>query len=146
MSEQLTLNLGMKCHCERCGRECQVAPGRTEEARLLRKAKEPKGYCVNCGVTLWLVNAYPINEIIEESPHGPEMLLHPHIQQQFGAIMRTGNADASLEEIDWEIVVANWHLPIEAKLSAENCHLPGDSLKRWLEKRAWEDGRGDLIN
>jgi len=86
-----------------------------------------------------MVNTYPVNMIIEESEHGPSLLLYPHIQEQFVVIMRSGNADMIPEEIDWELVVKNWALPLKVKTSPMNPHRPGDGVKRALAHMEFAD-------
>jgi hypothetical protein len=114
--------IGPHCLCERCSRPCRVAPDRNPEAKLLRKSAVPKGVCVNCAATEWLMNTYPCNMLLDQS--GPEHLRHPAIQEQFAAIMASGMADARPDEIDWEAVIANWDLPIQLKGSAINPYTP----------------------
>jgi hypothetical protein len=99
------------CSCDRCGRPCQVAPDRNPDARLLRKSAVPKGLCVDCATTEWLLNTYPCNLLLDQS--GPDVLRHGAIQEQFAAIMISGNADARPDEINWERVIANWDLPVK---------------------------------
>jgi len=94
-------------NCQRCGRECQVGVG-NPEARLLRKAQ--KGLCANCAVTAFLLDTEPIVGILKRG--NPLMLLNPMVQEQFGNILISGNSDASLREIDWDVVVSQWGLPM----------------------------------
>lgn len=108
------------CQCERCGVRLQVGPAPGSEARLLRRSKEPKGFCVNCAVHNFLRNTYPPNLQLAES--GPEILLLPHIQEVFTGIMKAGFADAVPQEINWQLIVDNWELPFRKKVkpSASN--------------------------
>jgi len=95
-----------------------LAPG--SEARLLRRSKVPKGFCINCAVHNFLRNTYPPNIQLAES--GPGILLIPHIQKVFADIMKAGFADANPDEIDWQRIVDNWELPFlkKVRLSASN--------------------------
>jgi len=102
------------CQCERCGAQLQVGPAPGSEARLLRRSKVPKGFCVNCAVHNFLRNTYPPNIQLAES--GPEILLIPHIQTVFADIMKAGFADAIPDEIDWQRIVDNWELPFLKKV------------------------------
>ncbi|MBA7676117.1 hypothetical protein ES703_84358 [subsurface metagenome] len=102
------------CQCERCGAQLQVGPAPGSEAKLLRRSKVPKGFCVNCAVHNFLRNTYPPNIQLAES--GPEILLIPHIQTVFADIMKAGFADANPDEIDWQRIVDNWELPFPTKL------------------------------
>jgi hypothetical protein len=94
------------------------------KAKMLRRSTKPKGMCNNCAVTEFLANTYPPNMLIEESPHGPAILLFPQIQEQFVAIMKAGNADMDPAEINWQTVVDNWNLPLKVKTSPMNPHRP----------------------
>lgn len=127
-------SIGAECNCERCGVRCRVGATKPSTAKMLRRAAKPKGVCNNCAVSEWLANTYPVNMIIEESQHGPAVLLFQPIQEQFTAIMK-GNSDMEPGEINWQTIVNNWSLPLTVKLSNSNCHLPGDSVTRKLAKK-----------
>lgn len=91
--------------CQRCGVPCRVASSTNPDARLLKHAPTPEGFCPNCAVTEFLLGfEFMIGSDVRR-------LLSPHIQQQFAEIMRAGNADAMPDEIDWNAIVANWELP-----------------------------------
>jgi len=94
--------------CLRCGARCRVLGPPGAKAKMLRFARGP-GLCANCAVHDWLRNTYPPNILLAQS--GPQVLLLPHIQQQFSEIMRIGFADAKPDEIDWQRIVDNWELP-----------------------------------
>lgn len=100
--------------CGRCKAHCKVDTPKNPKAKMLRRSKEPKGLCVNCAVHDWLRNTYPPNILLAQS--GPNVLLLPHIQEQFADLMRVGFADAEPDEIDWERIVENWDLPFPKKL------------------------------
>ena len=70
--------------CERCGAKIKVDATPGSEAKMLRRSKVPKGFCINCAVHNWLRNTYPPNIQLAES--GPEILLIPHIQTVFADI------------------------------------------------------------
>lgn len=108
------------CQCQRCGAQLQVGAAPSSKARLLRRSKVPKGFCVNCAVHNFLRNTYPPNIQLAES--GPEILLILHIQKLFADIMKVGFADANPDEIDWQRIVDNWELPFlkKVKPSASN--------------------------
>ena len=95
--------------CERCGAQLQVGAAPGSKAKMLRRSKVPKGFCINCAVHNFLRNTYPPNIQLAES--GPEILLIPHIQTVFAGIMKAGFADANPDEIDWQRIVDNWELP-----------------------------------
>ena len=100
--------------CERCGVQLQVGPAPGSKAKMLRRSKVPKGFCINCAVHNFLRNTYPPNMQLAES--GPGILLIPHIQVVFADIMKAGFADANPDEIDWQRIVDNWELPFQKKV------------------------------
>ena len=100
--------------CGRCGVRLRVDGSQNSQAKMLRRAKQPKGLCVNCAVHDWLRNIYPVNMLLAES--GPKGLALPHIQEQFAGIMRVGMADALPDEISWELIIENWDLPFPHKI------------------------------
>lgn len=100
--------------CERCGRMLRVAGPRNPDAKMLRRAKNPKGLCVNCATHDWLRNTYPVNMQLAEK--GPGILLYPHIRDVFRHLLSTACADAKLDEINWNLIVENWELPFPDKV------------------------------
>lgn len=105
-------------NCLRCEARIKLNPAPGSEAKMLRRAKVPKGLCINCAVHDFLRNTYPPNIQLAES--GPGILLYPMIQEKFADLMRTGLSDAAPEEIDWQRVVDNWELPFREKVKASN--------------------------
>lgn len=101
-------------HCRRCNAKLKLDPIPDSKARMLRRAKVSKGYCLNCAVHDWLRNTYPPNILLAQS--GPSVLLFPHIQEQFAGIMKSQLSDAKSDEIDWQKIVDNWDLPFPDKL------------------------------
>ena len=101
-------------NCLRCKVKCQVSSAKNPDAKMLRRSKEPKGFCVNCAVHNWLRNTYPVNMLLAQS--GPQSLAYPHIQEQFAGIMRSQMADAMPDEIGWDLIVENWDLPFPHKI------------------------------
>lgn len=114
--------------CDRCGARVKVAGPRNPLAKMLRRAKEPKGLCINCATHDWLRNTYPVNALLENM--GPHALLSPHIREQFAAIMKAARSDAKIDEINWNLVVENWDLPWphKVKRSAMNPFVPGEDV------------------
>lgn len=106
----------MIVYCQRCNAPCKVGGHKNEEAKMLRRSEQPKGFCVNCAVHDWLRNTYPVNQILAGMRNPAETLRLEHIQQQFIGIMRVGNADANPDEIDWERIIENWDLPFKDKV------------------------------
>lgn len=121
--------------CERCQAPCHVAAQRRPDAEMLRRSRVPKGICPNCAVTAFLKNTYPCNMLLHQSPHGAQMLLLPHIQEQFVAIMQAGKADMRPDEIVWATVVAQWDLPTPVRRSSRNPWLPTDAKPRATAER-----------
>jgi len=99
--------------CERCGVRLRVDPLLNSDARMLRRAKVPKGLCINCAVHDFLRNTYPCNMLLAK---GPGSLAYPHVQEQFASIMRAGMSDALPDEIGWELIIENWDLPFPHKV------------------------------
>lgn len=103
--------------CSRCGVLCKLADTCTEDARLLKKATKPEtsGFCPECAVAHFFQVVSPFGQIIAGNPAGKEMLLAPHVQQQFAGLMQSGNADLKSEEINWQRVHDNWELPFPSR-------------------------------
>ena len=99
---------------------------------MLRASAVPNGVCANCSVTEFLMNSYPLNMQLEE--YGPEILLHPGMTEQFAPLMEVNKAQARPEEIDWQTVVRNWHLPVKVRRSPTNPWSPGEALELKLEE------------
>jgi hypothetical protein len=114
--------------CMRCRQPIRLAPRQREESYPFRLAVINEGVCANCVVTEFLYNTYPINEQLDRA--GPEILLHPLMSKAFQPIV--AQCDMNVEEIDWQLVVANWHLPVEVRLTATNPYRMGDMRKRAL--------------
>ena len=98
---------GHVAKCKRCGTPCAVAEMRNEDARFLRHAKVPEGYCPSCAVAEWLF----VMGLRESSIPNPEALRLPHVQEQMAVILKGARADMVPAEIDWEHVIAHWNLP-----------------------------------
>ncbi len=103
----MSIELTKFARCKRCGQLCRPGKG-NPNSRPFRKAAE--GLCVNCAITQFLKETIPLNNLL--SSVGPDVLLREDLQQQVGNIMTTGNCDASLSEISWQIVVDQWDLPM----------------------------------
>lgn len=128
MSEQATKN------CERCGIRCRVVATRNEDANLFVKGTTRTGkFCANCVVTDFLVNcdtgplvqtAKPAywDNLPNRPPwkgFDPECLRLPHVQEQMMTIIAAARkqygAELTIIEVDWDEVIANWHLPFPEK-------------------------------
>lgn len=135
-------------HCKRCKLPLSVQPKPQSEATMLRRAKGPDGYCLDCAVHDWLRNTYPVNLQLAES--GPRILLFPHVRELFARIMRIAKAEALPEEINWNRIGENWDLPFPepTKFSGRNpvsqAELEevatgkrpglGESARKWAER------------
>lgn len=96
--------------CSRCGKPCKVAQQNNQDARLLRHATTPSGYCANCAATAFIKSMDVFMASIEQ--HGPQKILSwQPWRDGFGGLLKAGNADARPEEIDWDVVLENWDLP-----------------------------------
>ncbi len=73
--------------------------------------------------------------------YGPEILLHPGMTDLFAPLMKVHHAQASPDEINWQSIVQNWHLPITIKRSAVNPWMPGDALAMRLEEMEYALGK-----
>ena len=97
-------------NCKRCGQLGRPSVG-NPDSRPFRKAAE--GLCVNCVVTEFFKTTEPLKSMFGGiwGNNSPEVLLAPHMQQQFGNILQAGNCDVKLEEIDWQTIIDQWDLP-----------------------------------
>ncbi len=100
-------NAGAIAACERCGDPCRVATKTNPDARLLKHATEPKGFCANCAVAEW----FSQHEMISQIGDLPNALLIKPIQEQFMKVMIAGGADMKPNEITWTKVGQHWNLP-----------------------------------
>ena len=101
------------CKCDRCGVRLKLSVG-NPDARFIRLADKPSGYCLNCVVTKFfktseMTDAMQCSRKIE--PGLPEAFRLPHIQECFASVLRVGLSDADPKDIDWLEVIANWALP-----------------------------------
>jgi hypothetical protein len=95
--------------CDRCGAPVRANSTRSPNARLLRRSLTADGVCAGCAATAFLKTMDLMASILAVT--GPGILLTPTAQAQFGAVLKSGNADAKPEEIDWRRVVVHWDLP-----------------------------------
>lgn len=101
------------CLCDRCGVPCQVRQPGSPDARLLKRSSVPSGLCAGCAATMFLKGVSPLDTIIDAK--GPEALLIPAVRAQFQAVLTAGHADAAPDELDWHLIVENWHLPYKVQ-------------------------------
>ena len=96
--------------CRRCGRAARGTDDGDPKARIYRRAK--KGECTECHAVLILksINEMHGGKLLPNGATWQECLSLPHIQQQFGSLMKAGNAECNVDEIDWERVIEVWDL------------------------------------
>ena len=104
-------NAGRHVNCLRCQRQCVVAETKNLAARPVQHA-DGKGFCLNCTITQWLRTDLDLEWILPPGVDVRDALRLPHIQEQFERIFEVGRADADAGQIHWEIVIANWELPL----------------------------------
>jgi len=93
-------------HCPRCNVALQEQSSHNADAQLLRRDTVANGgMCVECAVTQFIKSNPAL--MIGIRAHGECMLLAPHIQAGFAALLRAGNADATISEVNWSKVVGN---------------------------------------
>lgn len=120
-------------NCVRCAKRCRVVDKANPNAQLFVKGDMKTGrFCTECLIVDFFKNfdygGYPLMEMLDrkDKPFDPECFRLPHVQDQFGAIVvaaqKQFGAELSPEEIDWDEVIANWHLPFPEK--------PGRKKKR----------------
>lgn len=127
---------GARCNCERCGDPLRVAETQTPGATMLKHAAAPHGDCINCAVAGWFARM-GLRETTD-----PRGLLLPEARARFADVMRTGDADAHVGEVDWKHVVAHWHLPFRSGPGGKAQALPAydDGERRARLARAAQSG------
>ena len=84
---------------------------------MMRRAMQ--GVCIDCAAVEFLQQL--------DNMHGGKLLQGhtwvealglPHMREQFANLMRAGNADAGIDEIDWDRVAQLWDIApaVEGKL------------------------------
>lgn len=97
--------------CPRCGKECVAAKTGNQNARPLRKSDD--GMCLECAATSVLLSLPSAGMCPKEA------MLAPHVQAQFEAVLRVGNADPEAYQLNWNRVVENWDLPFPKKFQPD---------------------------
>ena len=95
--------------CGRCGIALRWTEEGSPQARLLRRARRPKGWCAGCALTGFLRSTEPLAMLLRDDP---EKLLDERIQRQVAHVLLAGQADADPAELDWLGMVLNWNLPL----------------------------------
>jgi hypothetical protein len=95
--------------CRRCGRAARGSDG-DSQARIYRRSK--KGECTECHAVLILKSIDQMHggKLLPPGATWQEALRLPHVQQQFGALMKAGNAECNVDEINWDRVIEVWDL------------------------------------
>src|SRR5216117_3475392 len=98
--------------CSRCGRECRVATKTNLTARPIRLANIG-GTCANCALTEFLNGeVVDISALLPPGALVKEALRLGHVQRSILRVMAVGQTGLKPEEVDWELVIRNWDLPI----------------------------------
>jgi hypothetical protein len=97
--------------CPRCEKPCLASTGGNQQARPVRKSNN--GMCLECTTTSVLLSLPGADMMPKDA------VLLPHIQEQFGAVLRAGNADPDANNIDWERIAENWGLPFPKGFAPE---------------------------
>ncbi len=119
-------------NCERCGVRCRAGvPGVNATIFVYGDIKNGR-WCVNCLIVDFFKNyshgpsSGMGKEYFDPSLPQPEWrkevgdpdkrfdltcLREPETQERFNKILLACYADVKIEEIDWDEVIANWHLP-----------------------------------
>jgi len=93
--------------CLRCEKLCRPAKSKNPDAKPFRKAV--KGFCPDCVTTHFILSVEPLKDGIKKN--GTDTLLNPMFQKQFEAVLKAGNSELPIEEINWSRVVDNWAMP-----------------------------------
>ncbi len=111
-------------NCERCAKRCRVAPVSNPNAQVFRRGDMKTGrFCAECLIVDFFKNfdlgpSSALGKSYFDS-FNPECLRLPHIQAQLARIIVTAQtqygSELDVSEIDWEEVIANWHLPFPGK-------------------------------
>lgn len=95
--------------CSRCSRPVRWTGPGSPRARLLRRAKAPQGWCASCALTGFLRDTEPLATLLKADQ---SKLLDSRVQEHVARVLRAGQADADVSEIDWPDVVRHWSLPL----------------------------------
>jgi hypothetical protein len=127
--------------CTRCSKRCRAAEKVNPTATLFVKGTAKTGrYCAECLIVDFLRNCdtgpasalgmhffdpslpqpeYQKERREKDRRFDPESLRFPHVQAHMTAIIvaaqRQYGGELTPEEIDWDEVIANWHLPFPQK-------------------------------
>lgn len=111
-------------NCIRCAKRCRAVAKKNPDAQVFVKGTVETGrLCADCLVVDFFKN-FDLGILSSLGPDfverfDPEGLRLPHIQEQFTAIIMAARkqygAELTPEEIDWDEVIANWHLPFPEK-------------------------------
>ncbi len=133
---------GAMASCNRCGVQLRVSESRREDSAPFRRSLTTKGVCPDCVMTQFLYNTYPINWQLDE--RGPELLLHPMIREAFLSSGVMERCEMSIDEVNWERVVANWNLPVKVTNDGTNPYKMGDAKRHGPSKTFGPQGFGAM--
>ncbi len=136
--------IGTITKCDRCSRQLQVGPGGRPDSQPFRRSRTTKGLCPDCVMTEFLVNAYPINMIIDDhiAEHGGNMVANAEFMRMaFTSSGLMEQCDMDIREVDWQRVCLYWDLPVDERRGPTNPYRMGEAAerkKRQDEQRAAE--------
>ncbi len=128
-------------NCERCEKRCRPVANVNPNANIFVKGDMKTGrYCVECLIVDFFKNfemgpssamgaeyfdhnlpqpEYRKEQGDPDRRFDPACLRLPHIQEQMTAVLVAAQSEHGAEldpsEIDWDEVIANWHLPFPPK-------------------------------
>lgn len=118
MSEVANTRAGQRVPCQRCAKPCVVAATRKTDAKMAIEA-DGTGLCAECIVTAML-KGLTGGDGVDKHRAGwfpkvtAESFRLPHIQQQVLHVLKASGTRLPADDLDWDEIVANYHLPIPA--------------------------------
>src|ERR1035438_1859748 len=104
----------MTVKCRRCGVACAAQQPGKSNARPFRKAV--RGFCAACVVCRFFQGDENTGVGHALPPDfDPEGLRLPHIQEQFARVLAVGGSELTMDQINWDEVIAKWNLPIATR-------------------------------
>lgn len=103
--------------CPRCGRICSdnTPPANRASQTIRRSTFKKGGTCASCALADWIKKTPALMMVIgmlkKKGLTVVDAFKLPHVRAQFAAIMKTGQSDATPDEIDWDHLAVNWELP-----------------------------------
>lgn len=92
-------------NCKRCG-DPGVGTKSASTGRPFRRAL--RGYCTACIVIRFFQGEEDGVGFALSPQFDPEGLRLPHVQAQFARVLEVGHSELTIDEIDWDKVIAKW--------------------------------------